>query len=671
MAEVEPIQPSKPSQPEQQVLSAVDKWDESVALKRVKQNFDTAESYRRISHDWRWKNADELYLGWVQQRYWEGTKLPRSTMSVYLTLEHIESMLPRVINSLFGETYWFDSRPFPVTSMQESRAIQELILAQARSANNGTGIREVIRRAAKSALLYGNGIFYLGWHRGKERHIITVDELTPITQKISLGGFTFNAPTGRTNRTVKHLPQEVEINEPLLEYVPLRDFYIDPNTPSPFPWEASYCIRRKLVPISKLLQLKGTPDISIPDKALLLALAENKQSTAGDEGVLYGEAMREASYNRLNDYSVSGEDKRVEILEYWTNDRLVWLLGRKWIAYNVENPYDSIPFHNIFYVDVLDRFYSLAMSDVLEPEQRLQQSIINARVDELSLAIHPPIVKRRGIPIPLSQLRRRPGLVTEVDNPKEDLIPAEIPNVTVNAFTEVAASEARAQRRDGITELATMGTTGQGSSINRTATGIQTLASASFSRIGYFIENLQENCLTPMLDRWLLLNKKFNTQADVVKILGTEGQLIELNASSLIRAQIRFEMRASSKANSKATMLEVLPLIIQTFANPSMLAQLQAMGKTVNIEELYNMILDATGYRPHKSSLIRQLTPQEIQGIQQGGIDQTKILMQQIRGQSSLETTQESKAADIVREVIKAQAAVRAAKEKGKEKKGD
>lgn len=669
MPTVEPIQPSSPPSPESAILKPTDQWEPRIALERVKRNFGTDESYRRLNHDWRWKSADELYLGWVQQRYWEGTKIPRSSLSVYLTLEHVESMLPKVLSALFGETYWFDARPYPATSMAEARAVQELLLAQARSANNGTGIREVLRRACKSGLLYGNGIFHLGWQRGTEQKVITIDELRPITAPFPTPMGVIQVPTGRMQRTVRQQAREVDINEPLIEYVSLRDFYIDPNCPSPLPWDAGHCIRRRLVPIKDLARFKGVPDMDIPDDRILYTLAEQKAVTAGDEGVLYAEALRESSYNRATDYSVSGEDKRVEVLEYWTSDRLVWVFGRRHVAYNVPNPYGFIPFFNIHYVDVLDRFYALAMSDVLEPEQRLQQSIINARVDELSLSIHPPMIKRRGVPIPVSQLRRRPGLITETDDVEADLKAQEVANVTQQAYVEVAASEVRAQRRDGISELAILGTPGTPSNVGRTATGVQTLSSASHNRISGFIENAQEQAIVPFLDRLLQLNQKFNTQQDVVKILGADGQLIQLDARALINAQLRFEMRGASRMSSKAALLQVLPLVVQTLLNPEVIGMLHQEGKTVEIGEIINMVLDATSYRPHKTSLIRALSPQEQAALKEQAIDQTKMRTQSMRAQAQIENTQERAAADMIMDMMELRSKERIAKTKDKKEK--
>jgi hypothetical protein len=53
--------------------------------------------------------------------------------------------------------------------------------------------------------------------------------------------------------------------------------------------------------------------------------------------------------------------------------------------YNSANELGCLPFLNSFYIDVPNQFYGLSMADVCEPEQRLQQSIINARIDELAL----------------------------------------------------------------------------------------------------------------------------------------------------------------------------------------------------------------------------------------------------------------------------------------------
>ena len=65
-----------------------------------------------------------------------------------------------------------------------------------------------------------------------------------------------------------------------------------------------------------------------------------------------------------------------------------------------------------------------------------------------------------------------------------------------------------------------------------------------------------------------------------------------------------------------------------------------------------NLALDSVGRSDLRNVLLRQLTQQEMQMIQQNSIDQTKIMTQQIRGQSQLDITQEKGAAGILSDLM-------------------
>lgn len=663
------VQPLSAVEEHQKVLTPQDPFTDEIALRRVKVDFETAETFRRRNHDHRFNASDAKFLGWKPQKFWEGTKVPRSSLSTYLTMEQVESMLPKVITMLFGESYWFDARPYPSTHIDEARAVQELILAQLREINGSTGIREVARQSCKSALQYGNGYIFLGWKRYKEFVPFYHDELTPITEPFTdpMSGITFPKPTGKYNRQVTEELKEVEVNEPELEYVSIRDLFIDPSCPSPNPRRAKYVIQRSLISIEDLEMLRSVPGMNIPEGNILLAMAKEKTYAASDTSRQSQEALRGVSYQPRSDYASGGEDQTVELLRYWKKNRLVWVLNRKHVAYNIPNPYNRIPFYGAWYVDVTDRHYALSMSDVLESEQLLQENVINAQMDELSLYFNKPVTKKRGQPIPLSQLRQRPGLVREVDDPEKDLLVDDNKPLLQDSYAQIQASEIRSQRRTGLSELVAFGSGGSGNSANRTATGIQTQVSASLSRIGYFIENFQENTIVPLLDDLLLYNQKFNTTEGVIQFLGAEGQIIKLDSATLRRAELQFEMRASNKANSRAAMQQQIGLIAQTFLNPVLIEMLQAEGKTVEVQEIFNMVLDATGARPHKSAIIRNMTPEEMQARQQRAIDQTKVMTQQIRGQSQMDLAHEKGSLQLIETIMEIQAKKEEAKNKKKE----
>src|SRR5262245_47270899 len=107
-----------------------DDWSAQYALNVVVEDFDRASNYRYKNHDWSWSNADELILGYEPQKYWEGTKVPRANISVMTAYEQIESVLPRIIQNLFGDADWFDVTGVRGTKAKAARTVKDLIMSQ-------------------------------------------------------------------------------------------------------------------------------------------------------------------------------------------------------------------------------------------------------------------------------------------------------------------------------------------------------------------------------------------------------------------------------------------------------------------------------------------------------------------------------------------------------------
>src|SRR5215469_4334158 len=93
MAVPEPL----PQAQQRQIKLPQDKWTDEYALSIVKSDWAYAESYRVNAHDWRYRNADELYLGWAAQRFWDGTRIPRSSLGQYVIFQQIMGMLPKIV----------------------------------------------------------------------------------------------------------------------------------------------------------------------------------------------------------------------------------------------------------------------------------------------------------------------------------------------------------------------------------------------------------------------------------------------------------------------------------------------------------------------------------------------------------------------------------------------
>ena len=639
-----------------------EKWDDDFALTTVKRDFSDAENYLVQNHYQRWNNADRIYQAWTEQKYWEGTRVPRATPSIWLAFEQVESLLPIYMSTIFGANPFADAIPMPGTTAEQARDARDYIINQFDDAKG----RKACRLAFKSAKIYGNGILEGGWESLTRKRVKYERRWKPVYKEIVL-------PTGQKVKEQSDLvPRSVEktveerINRPFLRYVSLRDFYIDKNCPSPDIQEARYVIKRCFMTVDELDALRDEDDFTIPDIEELEEMSKKKFRSQGDSSKSTSANYRGEYYQPDIDSSSDPASKRVEVLNYWTKDRCVWLLNREAVCYNKANTYSDsvgtpvIPFFNTYYTDVLDRFYALAITDIAEWDQRVIVSLLGGRLDELSLNLNPPRQLRKGNYIPQYQLRRRPGATVSLENPKDDMVQEAVSNVTGQAFMEVQASEIRTQKATGLSDVATMGTgAGNGNSANRTAAGINVQSQASSRRTIYAVENAETDFLEPILDFFAGMNRDFLDPNEMLKFTGQDGSEKHLDPMDVMNAVIKFRMRAGSRARSKQGMMQMVPWFSQTILNPAFMQQLAMQQQmTPNMKAISQFIEDATDYQP-REELFTQMSQQQIQAMQPQPPqppppDPTKIQMQRERLQAQSDNLDQQASIKLIAGELKA-----------------
>lgn len=645
-------------QEERRVYEPEQEWSNTFALKVVRDDFSSAESDRTMNHDARWRNASELYLAWAAGKTWEGTKVPRANIPVFLAFKQIESLMPRIMGTIFGDDPWAEADPEEGTTPEEARLVRDLILKQFDDA----GGRSHIRRAAKSALILGNGIVEAGWEYGTEKKVRWAPFWIPQYKTVRHPLFgTARFPTGEFKRKTKQIEIEETISKPFLRYVSLKDFYIDLNCESPSVQDARFAVVRRKMSIDTLLSFADEDGFTIPSKDELIELARKTQTTQGELSKQAAEAYRGISWNPAQETSVDPASTRLEVLAYATKERVVWLLNREKVIYNRANDYGMIPYFNAFYVDVLDRFYGLALTDVVEGDQRLSRALIEARVDEISLGIHRARIKRQGINIPAYQMKRRPGQVIEAANPKEDIVTEDVLNISQPFYLEVSAAEMRSQQTTGVSDLAMMGgIPSEGNAASRTATGVNVQANASGSRQTYVIENQEYEFLEPILNFLLAMNHKFR---DPDKGIPFRGQM--LDPVMVMNSQVRFRMRAAARSRSRTSLQQALPLIMQAVLHPGLQGEMSKLGQKLNVQELSRMIMDATDQKSRDSIWI-EMTPEERQALNQPPpAEMLRMQMQRERIAGAAENTETKSMSDLFKEIIKG--ALQSMKEEGGE----
>jgi hypothetical protein len=645
---------------EQTVITPDQKWSDEYAAKIALADFQKMENYRNSNHDWRFRNADELYAAWTGTKYWDGTRVPRSSLGIYVCFEQIESLLPNIIKSIFASDPPFDTTPEPGTSYAESQQVENLLLHQLERIGNGlgnskirVGVKETVRRTLKSSFIYGNGITELGWESFERERQQFMVQRTPVTRS-------FNHPDfGEVKTTVGSKPRTViknvkeTVNMPFAKNIPIQDFYIDQNCQSPLVQDARCAAVRELVHIDELLKYEDDKNFKLPIKSELYEWSKQKWSTMGDYSKSATELMRSGTYWPTTEGTKDAAGQRVEVIRYVTPYRLVWLCGRKRAILNIPNPYGFINFFNMCYVDFPNRFYGFGVTDVAEGEQRLITSIINARVDELALAIHKPIIKRKGATFSQSQLRIRPGINWEVENPKEDIQTFEYGAINQNAYIEVEAAERRLQKYTGITDLAVQGgPTPGGNSANRTATGVNVQAGASGTRMEYLVSTAESIYLEPMLYGLHYLNQKFLDPQQALEILGPDGKALQLDPTMIKNSECRFKFMASERMQSRTATLNALPLLGQSLMNPAFGAELAKNNQLkVNYQFIGNRIADALNWR--SNDVFTPMTPQEVQAMNAPPPgDVLKKDMQTERLASHENVAQEKNASGLLKELL-------------------
>jgi hypothetical protein len=597
---------------EEPLKTAEQSITDSYALALVNETYWAYEQFRTMNHDRRWNTHDSLYFGYVPPRVWDGSNVARAAYTQPIVFDQVEASLPAITNSIFGiGPEWFQVDAEPGTDPKEAKDIQNSLAYTLEHPKDELGSNAIteIKLAIKNTLLYGNGGVSVEW-----------------------------SPT---------------LNRPVVEWVDLRDFYIDPGLIVPNIDEGRSVIRRKFMTIDEIMQLKKDPRMSIPSGDILWYMAKNVPQANAENTKRVQEALRGIYYSPgFSDFIPLPADQKIEVLIYYSKSRIIWVLNKEWIAYNGPNPYGFIPFAFSPCYIVPSRFYAQSIADVQENNQRYIEALLNAHYDELTLLLHPPRVQKRSTLLTPAQQKWRPGVVFSADN-KDDVSLLQVNNNTQNVFTDIQYLELSAERRTGINGVSS-GSAPRPSNANRTLGGMQMQQQGSGSRLSEIVNNIETYLLVPVLYKLQKLLQFHTRPGQALPASSPQGQYYEIE-SSTVQKKVRFRMLAASRMVTKQELMQVLPFWMQTISTGNIMSSLQQTGRTVDFDELFRMIQDATGVAK-VYSLIRPMNQQEHQATQQPPPQvQADMQKAQQEGQTRKEIMQMKVQGDLQKENIKKQ----------------
>jgi len=589
-------------------ILALQKMKDSYALSLVNQTFRHFETYRQQNHDTRWLTNDALYVGWIPQRVWDGTNIPRSSLPMQIVFDQIETVMPAIMQALFGQPDWFQVEADSGSDPRAARAIKARLLYILEHDKDEFGLTLLndIELAIKSMLIYGNGGVAVEWDAAK--------------------------------------------NQPTVSWVDNRDVYFDPSTNFPAVDHCRSVIRQSLKTVEEVLAWSETPGMKIPSKEILWAMANSRHATAGNTTKEVQSSLLGYGQTANTDALIAlPADHRLEVLTYYSKDRIIIVLNREWVAFVATNPYGFIPLAFAPCYIVPGKFYAMSIADVQEGNQRYIEALMNSHIDELHLSLHPPRVQKASSLLTPNQQKWAPGRVFKAADPKNDFVALTPSGATTNVFDGVNFIQLLSEKRTGINSMG-QGGIPQPSNANRTGMGMQMQMQGSASRLQMLVKHIEDYLLVPILYKIYKLTQIHSTQPQIVpgKL---DGELQNVNTAAFSQA-VQFKIKASSQMLTRDKLSQIFPYLIQYMTAGPFIQGLAQTGLTIDWGEMFQLLQDATGIS-RSYTLVRSLNEQEQKQLNQPSPDaQAEQQKSQMEAQLRMQIATMSNETDLKKAMI-------------------
>jgi arsenate reductase-like glutaredoxin family protein len=564
---------------------AEEKYADEVALGLVLKDTARAESFVTAKGlQAEWNRMDNVLRAVVKSENWHGTTIPRAHLSMPLAMEVIEALQPQIHMAFFSDVQPFLMMPKGKTKPAAARAIAKVV----NWAQIEAGFKEEVRKMIKSDLHLGQCVGKWGWETS-----------TKIRKEYR-----------RDGKDVKAYELESKISRPTFEYVDLKNVLVDPGTRSQDIRSAGYVIYQKFVDANELDALRESGYDKIPSRAQLKEILANLGEPTQDSlSAVKTETWRENSAEK-QDLATSSDPlaQPLELLEYWTPDRVITVLQRKIVIRNEANEFGELPFVSCAFIDVRNAFYGFGVTKLVEGDQVLQAGVINGYIDQLNLYMQPPMKRAANTTGPINQTElTAPGKVLN-----NGLEPVQLQPPSIEALNTVAFADTRAHRRVGANSGSEMPTQAL-----RTAEGVQAFTSGVQNRLQYFVEQFADLVFIPSLKKMVELCKDRLTPEQIDAILTEEeGKAYQDWAdggdiTEVYNASCSVEPLTSTKLAARRAMVQMIIPTMQLLAAEPTQNSLTQQGLKSDFAEFMRLVYDLAGM--DASTFIVPMTPEDQQ----------------------------------------------------------
>jgi hypothetical protein len=312
--------------------------------------------------------------------------------------------------------------------------------------------------------------------------------------------------------------------------VPIRDFFIDPTCNSLE--NAAYMGRRYLTTLEELksfeiVDLEKSDDMNVvmKPKYMNLNLISKTKNGAGENTDKEEKDMWYGS-------TVSDEDSLVEVLEYWTKDRVISVANRSIVIEDSENYFKQkakmngedyakglMPFCSLRdYVDG-SLFYAKGEIDFIADQQELLNDLTNQNIDSITFTLNQMYTLDPRYAHLLEEIENMPGAIYPVEaGALQPIVQRPVPQ---DAFLERTNIKNEIRETTASNEII-KGVSPQGGG-STTATEIQAQIAGSGQRLALKVTQIEDEGFHQLATLVLRMIKLYVTEPMLVRVVGKDG----------------------------------------------------------------------------------------------------------------------------------------------------
>jgi hypothetical protein len=458
-----------------------DKMKDSDILHRIITDFEAARM-SRIPHEERWLRWYKLYRSYTEK------KDTGANLFIPYTFSIVETVMPRLITTIFASRPYIGVLPVNQASVETAK-MHELLLDYQLTQRINT--IEVASLWIKEALMYGTSFLKTMW-RYESRW------MKHNTSKMDLFGV-----------SVGNKVEEIETvlyDDPDVVHVDLWDIFVDPEATTID--DAEYVIHR-VYRTKEYLKKQAAAGLYSNLEGIESSYTSSESELSADD--------------RLDAVGLSRtkkQDDRIELLEYWTDDRVIVVANRSQIIRNEENPYWHCkkPFIRIVDHPVPHELYGIGEIEPIEYLQYELNDTRNQRMDNVNLIINRMWKVLSSSELNPEHLISRPGGVIQV-NEMNEIEPLPVEDVTASAYAEETEIKRDIDRTMGVYSYARGETTDR----RETATTASILSNAANERFKMKVQLMEDMGLRRLGLMLIQLNQQYMDHERVIRIVGDDG----------------------------------------------------------------------------------------------------------------------------------------------------